>query len=288
MPYIRLKTYDGQHYLGAENGGPVTAVRTWAAEWETFRAIPAQGGVIKSDSPINLCTHDGMHYVCAEGGGGQRGVNASRLVAAQWETFQIHRTDGVAEIIDGCRVNLRTYNGHYVCAENGGGGEVVADRTVAAEWETFTIGLVPLRSLFPLHVSGTKEVRSNEYVSGTGSLGADGLINGEMHVWTRNKTYGFRGACAFLAVDEANQILWHGQVVTHGVDGLWIPGKPSSRQEDWMENIPGEVMANTAALRVSLFHNPQSMLSEDLDEAVRLGKKLTELGKVVAGLVALF
>jgi hypothetical protein len=288
MSYIRLKTYDGRHYLGVENGGPVTAVRSWAAEWETFRAVPVQGGTIKSDSAINLCSHDGMHYVCAEGGGGQRNVNASRLVPAQWETFQIHRIDGAAEIADGCRVSLRTYNGHYLCAENGGGGEVVADRTVPAEWESFTVEPVPLRSLFPLKASGTKEVRSHEYVSGVGMLGADGLVNAEMHVWTTNKTYGFRGACAMLAVDEANQVLWHGRVVTHGVDGLWIPGLPSSRQEIWDERVPDEIMTRTAALRVSLFHNPRSMLDEDLDTAIGTGKKLAELGKILVGLVALF
>jgi hypothetical protein len=37
------------------------------------------------------------------------------------------------------RVHLRTYNGHYVVAEGGGGRELNANRTWARTWETFTL-----------------------------------------------------------------------------------------------------------------------------------------------------
>jgi hypothetical protein len=43
-------------------------------------------------------------------------------------------------------VNLRTYNGEYVCAENGGGDGVVANRQVASIWETLSIGLCTARA----------------------------------------------------------------------------------------------------------------------------------------------
>jgi hypothetical protein len=36
-------------------------------------------------------------------------------------------------------IALRTYNGQYICAENGGGRELVANRNWIAEWETFEI-----------------------------------------------------------------------------------------------------------------------------------------------------
>lgn len=41
--------------------------------------------------------------------------------------------------IDGARIALKTDNGHYLCAENGGGGEVNATRNSAGGWETFTV-----------------------------------------------------------------------------------------------------------------------------------------------------
>ena len=36
-------------------------------------------------------------------------------------------------------VRFRTYDGHYLCAENQGGGEVNATRIVPHEWETFGV-----------------------------------------------------------------------------------------------------------------------------------------------------
>ena len=88
--FIQLRTYDGQRYVCAENGGggAVNATRTWAAQWETFRLAPAQGGAVKAEVPVNFVTSDGMHYLCAESGGG-REVVANRTVAAQWETFTV-------------------------------------------------------------------------------------------------------------------------------------------------------------------------------------------------------
>jgi len=40
---------------------------------------------------------------------------------------------------DPSQIHLKTVNGHYVCAENGGGGLVVANRREARERETFTL-----------------------------------------------------------------------------------------------------------------------------------------------------
>src|ERR687898_292541 len=42
-------------------------------------------------------------------------------------------------------IHLRAYNGQYVCAEDGGGGEVVANRDKAQEWEAFTVERGPGR-----------------------------------------------------------------------------------------------------------------------------------------------
>ena len=48
----------------------------------------------------------------------------------EWETFRIIRlTENL--------VALKSINGHFVCAENGGGREVVANRTAIGPWETF-------------------------------------------------------------------------------------------------------------------------------------------------------
>jgi hypothetical protein len=287
--FIQLRCYDGQHYVSADNGGggAVNAVRTWPAQWETFRLVAAQGGAVKADVPVNFVASDGMHYLCAEGGGG-REVVANRTNPLQWETLVLHRADGVAEIVDGCQVNIRAYDGHYVCAEAGGGREVVANRAVAAQWETFQVHVIPPDLAFPMHINGESRLSKGKWVSGDATLAKDGRLHTEVHVWTRNESYGFHGACAVLVVDEANTLLLSSDLHTLGVDGTWIPGKPSSRTERYDELLPADIMAKMAAIRLLLVENPRNMLSEDLDEAVKFGKKVVDVGKIVAGIWALF
>jgi hypothetical protein len=287
--FIQLKTYDGQHFVCAENGGggAVNATRVWAAQWETFRLAPAQGGTVKAEVPVNFATSDGMHYFCAEGGGG-REVVANRTIPAQWETFTVTRADGLQEITDGCQVHIRAYNGQYVCAEGGGGREVVANRTVAAQWETFTVHVVPIELLFPMRINGESRLSTGRWVSGAATLSQDGRLHTEVHVWTNNEFTGFHGACGVLVVDEANTLLWSSDLHTLGVDGTWIPGKPSSRTGLYDETVPAGIMAKMAAARLLLIENPHNMLSEDLDQAIAAGKKIADVAPIVAGICAFF
>lgn len=41
------------------------------------------------------------------------------------------------------KVAFKTYNGYFLCAENGGGQALVANRSHAKEWETFTLVSLP-------------------------------------------------------------------------------------------------------------------------------------------------
>ncbi|WP_298460474.1 hypothetical protein [uncultured Cellulomonas sp.] len=287
--FIQLKTYDGQHYVSADGGGGggVNAIRTWPAQWETFRLVAAQGAELRSGVPVNIVTADGMHFLCAEGGG-DREVVANRTVPSIWETFLIERVDGVADIASGCQVHFRVHDGHYICAEGAGGREVVANRSAAAQWETFTVTVLPAESLFPMRINGQSRLSRGKWVSADATLTRDGRLHTELHVWTRNESYGFHGACGVLVVDEANAVLWRSELHTLGVDGTWIPGKPSSRTSSYEEVVPTEIMAKMAAVRLLLVENPRNMLSHDLDEAVAVGKKIVDVGKVVAGIFALF
>jgi hypothetical protein len=48
-------------------------------------------------------------------------------------------SDDAVDNYEPSQIHLKTVNGHYVCAENGGGGLVVANRREAREWETFRL-----------------------------------------------------------------------------------------------------------------------------------------------------
>lgn len=67
----------------------------------------------------------------------------TRLVAAENRIAELaarpQPTPQPAVNLNGVRVALRTSDGHYLCAEGGGGGEVNATRTGVGGWETYTV-----------------------------------------------------------------------------------------------------------------------------------------------------
>jgi hypothetical protein len=146
---IALRTYYW-NYVGAEGGGGagVHAVATAPYQWERFILRDLDGGYLVDGDFVTLRSHTG-HYVVAEWCGGEgRTVNADRVAAGDWETFQIKNMDGGYWIGHGSNVALKACwgSGYYVVAEyggiNGGGpgaGEVNCDRTIAGAWETFEI-----------------------------------------------------------------------------------------------------------------------------------------------------
>jgi beta-glucanase (GH16 family) len=88
---------------------------------------------------LTLKTAIGGQFVSAEQGGGGD-VNANRAAASTWETFTLLDLNG-GSLEDGDLVNLQTLDGHFVCAEGGGGAgsAVNATRTQALDWETFRV-----------------------------------------------------------------------------------------------------------------------------------------------------
>ena len=104
------------------------------------------------------------------------------------------------------KIQLKTKNSYYVCAEAGGGRELVANRTVAAEWETFTlittsskledgvrVGLIAPNGQFVTAIGGggtrlvvaTKETQSNyetfalRKVAGANQTQSGSIVSGD-------------------------------------------------------------------------------------------------------------
>jgi hypothetical protein len=143
-PYlnIHLRANNGQYVCAiGGGGGTIVADRSVAAEWETFQLVDQNGPPLRSGDQSALRANNGQ-FVCAEGSGGG-GLVANRSAIGEWERFTILRADGSGgEIANGQQVALRTSNGHFVCAEGGGGREVVGNRRAIQAWETFTIEIV--------------------------------------------------------------------------------------------------------------------------------------------------
>jgi hypothetical protein len=110
-------------------------------------------------------------YLSAEGGGGSN-LYANRLLARQWETFEIFdRNGGALNSFDW--VCIETFRRFYVVAQNGGGSYVKADRGSCGPWERFQIvkvnnfgGAVTGEIRFPARVAFRS--RNGSYMSAEG------------------------------------------------------------------------------------------------------------------------
>ena len=146
---VGFKAINGVNFMVAEAGGGDTtyANRTAQGPWETFTLIDINGGNLVSGDTIRLQTHNG-YFVVAENGGTpdqepspNARVKANRLLPSIWEQFTVEKVSGSpgSTIIDNDQVAIKSYNGYYFTAINGGGDEVYANRRQILSWETFTI-----------------------------------------------------------------------------------------------------------------------------------------------------
>ena len=141
---VSLQANNG-NYLGAV-GAAVTADRTAAGVTERLRVIALDAdGILRSGTPVTLQTSDGFYLRATQGGGA--GLDAASTAAGPWERFTVHRVlhgELVAGVIrSGDGVAIRTENGHFVVAEQGGSQVVSADRLGVGLWETFRIAVDP-------------------------------------------------------------------------------------------------------------------------------------------------
>jgi hypothetical protein len=139
-----FRTYYSR-YLSAQygGGGNVNAIPTYIGDYEKFKIIDLNGGDLLNGEQVWLTAPNGM-YVSAVGGGGA-GVVANVLNPTANETFTIVKMNngGAGTIVSGDNIALRGWNGYYVVAEGGGGGDVNCNRSVAAQWETFGLSVNP-------------------------------------------------------------------------------------------------------------------------------------------------
>jgi hypothetical protein len=138
---VKLKTYDGVHYVSARNGGgsDINAEATAGGYEETFSLVDVNGGLLMSGDEVYLQTMEGQYITADNGGGGD--VYAVHFAPIGWERFTIEKTWGTGQIYDGSPVAFKTMNNYYWSAINEGGGELLAPYLGVVTWEVFTIEL---------------------------------------------------------------------------------------------------------------------------------------------------
>ena len=144
---IRLQASNGQYVVALGNGGDeVLADRPRPSVWTRFTVVDANGGCVESGDVVSLHTSDGFYLRARRGGGSTLDATAPR--ATPWARFTLHRRRPTVRsartvagaVRSGDFMALQAPSGHYVWAEEGGGGSVRADRSGSARlWGTFKI-----------------------------------------------------------------------------------------------------------------------------------------------------
>ena len=140
---VRLQASDGHYVIAVGNGGgAVRADQPRAGPWGRFtvtaRGVARADGCIRSGETLSLHTSEGFYLRAPRGGGGTLDATAPR--ATPWARFVVRREPARRGIVRGFdRVSFQTHSGHFVVAEEGGGGAVTANRTEVGAWEQFNV-----------------------------------------------------------------------------------------------------------------------------------------------------
>lgn len=143
--YVSLQTNDGAHYLQAQDGGggALTAKGPWARQWETFEVLRGDpvSEVFGHGFHVHLRTENG-HFIDVPQADSLAQSAADNCIDRQKTWFMMEFVgDAGKPLGTGRRVRLRTFNGKYVSADNGGGGAVRVRTGVPGDNETFNVDL---------------------------------------------------------------------------------------------------------------------------------------------------
>lgn len=173
----------------------------------------------------------------------------------------------------GDQIVLQCYDGHYVCAEGGGGREVVANRSAIGPWETFTIGFLPNQPR--RYDTGDVSVGAGKHMQTIVTLQSDGLLITETRTETHVKFAGFHGGCQVCICDNAGNVIAKGPLRLYGVDGQWT-GLPWRRVEREEDQFSSSVYDQADHFQIFQEICPRTVLIEAIKKAEAIAEAVAE------------
>lgn len=138
---IALWNDSQKRYLVAEDNGELNANRESIGDYETFGAVPANGGsTIRFQQDVGLISHHGRWLAGQDNGQAW----ANRCTRGDWETWQfVNAKNPNSTDVVRCwdTVALRTTRGQFLVAQDD--GSAWANRSGVGPWETFLIDCQP-------------------------------------------------------------------------------------------------------------------------------------------------
>jgi hypothetical protein len=92
------------------------------------------------------------------------------------------------------------------------------------------------------------------------TLNQDGVLYATTTTRSVQDLKGFTGGVFAVVADRNGNVLGRTAVRQFGVNGLWIPGGPSTRTDQWSENLGVAAAANGATLSIVHIWDPHNRL----------------------------
>jgi hypothetical protein len=105
----------------------------------------------------------------------------------------------------------------------------------------------------------------------------NGRVDSKNHTWTTNKAYGYTGGVGVFFYDRDQSIIANLPFHSYGVDGTWIPGLPSDRTVDQVDNLNQDIFNRTVRIDIELIKAPKNRLIDDVNTGFYIAKKIIDL-----------
>lgn len=127
------------------------------------------------------------------------------------------------------------------------------------------------------------DLHNGFHMETTAKLSDNGRLDSKTDIWSTNDGFGFTGAVIVFLLDADGNILFRSRAHTAGVNGVRL-GDPSNNiliEED----VPQDFVKHTVKLDILHIRAPHSRIEENLDEAIKVTKKISELIKNVGDII---
>ena len=152
---------------------------------------------------------------------------------------------------------------------------------------TATLSPIPQRSItiaqaatFPVQGMKKDNVVRKGYMETSFALESNGTLNAVTKTWTDVKFAGFTGGVVIALTNADGIPIWATEQQRYGVDGKAIPGKKSSRTENWQAQIPPDILSKIKGYAIIQEHTPRNRVFDWI--------KSPEAQQIVKGVIKYF
>jgi hypothetical protein len=166
------------------------------------------------------------------------------------------------------------------------GNLVIYDGAMHPLWTSNTV-----TDFDPMHVE-TRDVHvgTGDWMNSSARMNAAGVITGSTHIWCTVALRGFTGSVCPVLLDANGLAIWPQSTEQakhrYGVDGSAIPFTTHDRRVTWQNQVPADIVARAASMKLVSWHDPVNRLMPDIKIAGEIIPQVIAAIQTVASVVA--